>query len=305
MPLRPVTGSDHSIRQAAAIRSTGACTMRRQIPAQMASSMQARLARERNWSTGNDQNSEEAAAGLLENDVAASQSSIGRPRFARLQASIAERDLEWAWRDSPDIARPSAKSERIEAGPAGTGFSARALWLGGIALALLAAGIISAVATLQSSLSLPFETWARLDLLQRADGMPDAMPTMARGTNDLAVAPEGGPMAKAGPVSARDDVMTALAGVVAAHEHGEADAALASPARLEPSPVEVAGLGPILADAAAAEQVAATLAMLSLTTAGVVTGAERLLREPPRPVFKPALLSSLQRDATVRPSSRP
>ena len=305
MPFRRLTGSDRSIRQATATGSTGAFAMRRDAHAHMANSMQARLARERNWSTGHDQSSQKAATGLLENDFANGRARIGRPRFARLHASIAERPLDWAWHASPDIAGLSDKSEQSEAGSAETGFSGRALWLGGLAFALLAAGIISAVATVQSSRPLPFETWARHDLVQRTDGTPDAMATDAMAAGQLAGALDGAPTAKAGPVGARDDVMAALAGVVAAREPGEVDAALASNARLEPFDIHIAGLGPILAGAAAAEQVAVQLAMLSLTTAGGKTGAERLLAEPPRPVFKPALVSSLQPDETVRAPSRP
>ena len=303
MPLRRLTGSDQSIRQAAATQSAGA--MRPEAHAHMANSMQARLARERNWSTGHDQNHQKAATGLLENDFAHGGGRIGRPHFARLHASIAERPLDWAWQHSPDMAKASGQIEQIEGRPAGIGFSTRALWFGGIAFALLAAGIISAVATVQSSRPLPFEAWARLDLLQRADGAPGATASTALGANQLAGAPEGALLAKAGPVAARHDVITALAGVVAAREHGEVDAALASNARLEPSHVEIAGLGPILSGAAAAEQVAASLALLSLTTAGVGTGAERLRAEPPPPVFKPALVFSLQPDETARPPSRP
>jgi hypothetical protein len=305
MPFRRLTGSDDSIRQAAATRSAGAFAMRRAAHAQMANSMQARLARERNWSTGHDHGSQEAASSLLENDVANGGGRIGRPHFARLHASIAERPLDWAWQHSPDIAKASGKSERSEGRPAGTGSSTRALWFGGIAFVLLAAGIISAVATVQSSRPLPFETWARLDLLRRADGTPGATATTALARGQFAGAPEGAPMAKAGPVAARHHVIAALAGVVAAREPGEVDAALASDARLEPSHLEVAGLGPILASAAAAEQVAANFAMLSLITAGVGSGAERLLAEPPRPVFKPALVSSSQPNETAREPSRP
>src|SRR5918994_457927 len=144
MPFRRLTGSDRSIRQATATGSTGAFAMRRDAHAHMANSMQARLARGRNLSTGHDQSSQKAATGLLENDFANGRARIGRPRFARLHASIAERPLDWAWHASPDIAGLSDKSERSEAGSAETGFSGRALWLGGLAFALLPAGVIFA-----------------------------------------------------------------------------------------------------------------------------------------------------------------
>jgi hypothetical protein len=177
------------------------------------------------------------------------------------------------------------------------------LWFGGIAFVLVAAGIISAIATVQSGRPLPFETWAGLALLQHEDGATGAMTTTAGGANQLPGAPEGALRAQPGPIAARHEVIAALAGVVAAHEHGEVDAALVSDASLAPSHVEIPGLGPILASATAAEQVAANLAMLSLTSAGVGTGAERMLAPPPRPVFKPALLSSSQPDETARPPS--
>ena len=90
---------------------------------------------------------------------------------------------------------------------------------------------------------------------------------------------------------------------------GEVDAALALSARLEPSEIEIAILGAILASAAMAEKLAANLPVsrVSLATAGVGTRAERLIPQPHRPVFKPTLVSSSQRepDDAARPPSRP
>jgi hypothetical protein len=115
------------------------------------------------------------------------------------------------------------------------------LWLGGVASGLLAAGLISAVATVQSSRSLPFETWARDDLMHL---MPGATSTNAMVAPQLAGAPERARMV--GPT-------------LPDHQPGEVDAALGSHARLEWSDIVIAGLGPILASAAAAERLATDL----------------------------------------------
>lgn len=305
MPPRRLTGSDDSLWHAAAARSAGVIAVPRAAHADMTNSMQARLAHERNWSTGQPHHSHTAATGLPENDFANGGGHIGRPHFAKLQASLAERPLDWAWQDPPDMAKAAGTSERSDGTPAATGFSARALWFGGIAFVLLAAGIIAAVATVQSSRPLPFGTWAGLDLPQDADGAPGAMTTTAAAPGPFADAREGTLRAEVGPGVARHDAIAALAGVVAAGEHAEVDAALVPDAGLAPSHVEIPGLGPILGSATAAEQVAANLARLSLTTAGIGTGTERPLAKPPRPVFKPAAVRSLQPDETAPPRPRP
>jgi hypothetical protein len=225
-----------------------------------------------------------------------------------LHASIAERQLDWAWQQCPDAALRSDESERREVEHAGQGFSARALWLGGVAFALLAAGIIAALATVQSSRPLPFETWARGDLMQRAGEMPGTMPRGATAAGQPAGAPEGALIGRSiaalvEPVAPRPEPVATPASA----SPGEVDAALALDARLEPSEIEIALLGAILASAATAEKLAANLPLsrVSLATAGVGTRAGRLIPEPPRPVFKPTLVSSSQRkpdDAAYAPS---
>jgi hypothetical protein len=273
MPRRGLTGSDHPIRPPAAIRPPSAMAVRGNVHAHMAASVQAHRGREQNWSAGYERNRHEAATGSRDNGVADGRARRGRPQFARLHASIAERQLDWAWHNSPDTAKASAERERAEAKSADTGPSARASWLGGIAFALLAGGIIAAVATIQSSRPLPFETWARDDLMQRADGVPGRMPTNGTAAA-LIVAP------------------TAADG-----QRGEVDAALGSHARLQPSDIDIAGLGPILATAAVAERLAADPPSPHgwVSTAGVETRAGPLLPEPPRPVFKPAPTSPSER----------
>jgi hypothetical protein len=73
--------------------------------------------------------------------------------------------------------------------------------------------------------------------------------------------------------------------------------------------IVIAGLGPILASAAAAERLAADLRLppASVPRAKIGRGAERVLHEPPRPVFKRMLvsLSPGELDLLARPPSRP
>ena len=268
MSFRRLTGSDHSIPRAATTRASGAA-IRRDAHAQMARSIQAQLTREQDWPARHEGDRQAAGIGSLENDVAARGAPIEGPCFARLHASIAERKLDWAWQNGLDTAKLSGESEQPEARRADTGISARAVWLGGIACALLAAGIISALATFQSNRPLPFETWARRDLMQRTDGMPGR--TAAEG------------------------------------ERGEADAALAVEARLEPSDLDLAGLGPILATASAAKEFAAGLPARSRADAVVGTGAARPLPGLRRSMLRPMLVSSspLHSDEAMRLRSRP
>src|SRR5918995_6310878 len=185
MSLRRLTGSDHSVRQAAAARSSGAVAIRRDAHAHMANSIRAHLVHEQNWPARHERDHHETATGLPDNDLPTCCARIERPRFDRLRASIAERQLDWAWHNSPDTANHLAESEPSGAKPTDTGVPRRAMWLGGIAFALLAAGVISAVAMIQSSRPLPFETWAR-DL----GGMPGTTSTAAMVARQLAGAPE-------------------------------------------------------------------------------------------------------------------
>jgi hypothetical protein len=291
MPFRRPSGSYDSIRPAAA-RSSGAVPMRRDAHAQAAEPIQAYLAGERKWPATNERDRGEAATGLPENEVAGGRTRIERPRFARLHASIAEQQFDWAWQQCPDAALTSGESERSEASPTGTGFSARALWLGGIAFALLAAGMIWALAMVHSGRPLPFETWARRDLMQRADGMPMAP------RHDAIAALVGVGAARPEPVAAP---------AFADHLPAEIDAALGAPGRVASSDVDIAGVGPILASAAAAEELAADLPMRALPGAVVGIRAERLLPGPPRPVFKPTLVSSSHGNSEqpARPATMP
>jgi hypothetical protein len=288
MPFRRPSGSDHSIRQA---RSSGAGANRRDARAQMTESIGAHLACDQNWPATHRRDRRRAAAELLEDDVAAGCARIGRPTFARLQASIAEQQLDWAWQPSSDSATPRGERERSGARITDAGVSTRALWLGGILFVLVAAGVIAAVATVQSSLPVPFETWARRDLMQRADG-------------SAAVPPYDTTAGLAGVGTARPESVPAPA--VAEHVPAEIDAALGAPGRLEPSDIDIAGVGPILGSAATAKEFAARLATGSLPGVMIASRGGRLLPGPPRPAFKPTLVSSRgEPEEPARPATMP
>jgi hypothetical protein len=284
MSLGRLTGSHDSVQRTGATRSSAAFAARRGAHAPMTNSILARVAREQKWPAGHEREPQEGAAGPPENHGAADACS-GRPRFARLRAAIAERQLDWGWHNSFDSKRAQDESERSAAKSAETGLSARKLWVGGIAFALLAAALISAVASVQSG-RLPFEAWARGDLMQLAGVVPGAVPPGPRVAHRVAGLRERALM---------------VAPPAADRAGEEVDAALASQHQ-ERADVEVAILGPILASAAAAARLAADLPVP--TTAA---RAERLLFEPPRPLLKPTLVSSFQpeSDATTRRRSRP
>lgn len=316
MSLRRLTGSHHSSRHAAVSPAWGAFAARRQAHSQMTDSIQAYPPREQNGSARHQQQRQGDAGRLPENRAATNGAYIDRPCFPRLHASIAERQLDWGWQQCPDSASPSGESLRNEPGSAGKGLSARALWLGGVAFALLAAGMISALATFQSSRPLPFEAWARSDLIQRAGSMPGAMARDAIARGHFVGAPESELTGRAGhdPIAALLESGAARGGAAATpasasadREPADADAALASDARLEPFDLEVAVLGPILASAATADKLAVNLAVSrpSRSTAGIHD--QGLLPEPPRPVFKPTLVSSSSREPVeaARPRPRP
>jgi hypothetical protein len=290
MSLRHLTGSDDSVQHAPAARASPYGPM---PTAQMANSIQAHLVHKQNGPARHKREHHETATGLPDKDLATGSARIERPRFDRVRASIAERQLAWAWHHSPDTASHLAESEPSGGKPTDTRLLRRAMWLSGIALALLAAGVISAAAMIQSSRPLPFETWAR-DLRQLAGGMPDITSTIAMVARQLAAPPE----------SAR-----VVAPTLPDHEPGEGDAALRSHVRLEQSDIVIAGLGPILASAATAERLAADLRLppAPVPPAKLGTGAERVLHEPPRPVFKPMLvsLSPGELDVPPRPPSGP
>jgi hypothetical protein len=260
MPYRRLTGSEYATPQAVATRSSGTLAIPRISDLHAVTPTQPYLRREQNWSARQERPQQDAASRRRENDVAVGRARAERPRFARVQASIAERPSEWAWQYSREIARPSGKDGRIAATPAAAGASARALWFAGGTLVLLAAGAIAAVAMVQSSRPLPFETWARRDLMQGTGAMPDLASSAAS-------------------LPAAD------------HERGAADASLASDTGMAPPEVEIAALGPILASATAALEVTARLpAPPAEPAAGAVQVSDAgPLRPPPRPVFKPSL----------------
>lgn len=278
MSVRRRPGSEHSIRHAAGTGTSGIVALRRDADVRTPDPVQPQPARGGTWSGRDEPYPQDTAAGLLGHDVAAGRPPSGGLRFARLHAALAERQLDWAWQNCADAEGPPDDTRRSGARRADAGLAARALWLGGIAFALLAAGIISAVAALQSSRPLPFETWARADLTRRADGMPGATPT-----DGMAVA-------------------LAMAPTAAERDPGEVDAALGPHVRLEPSDLEIAGLGPILASAAGAEELAANLPAPPVQAAPVGSRAERLPPGPPRPVFKPMLSSSYGEPEEAVPS---
>jgi hypothetical protein len=215
----------------------------------------------------------------LENHLAGGRAPRTRPRFARLHASIAECPMEWARQAPPSVVIHPREQAGIAAKLVNAGFSARMPWLGGVALALLTAGVIWAVATVQSGRSLP------------GGG--------ARSAGTLLAAHEAG-AAQPGPAEA-----PAFAG--AGRERG-ASAARFAPAGSE-SGVEIALLGPVLASAGEAEEVSARLPMGTAAAPGAAVGARvaHLLHDPPRPVLKPTLVSLLHAGSPrrARPTSRP
>jgi hypothetical protein len=292
-----------------ATRAAGAFAVRPSVRACPTDSTQSHLTHERTWSVRHERVRPEAAI-LLENAVAAGRTRRERPRFARLHASIAERPLEWDWQHSPDNARPPGQRERI-ARPANAGLAAGGLGLAGVGFVLLAIGVISAVATVQSSRPLPFETWARHDLMQGAGDLAGGTSTDAMGAGQFA----SPPMIGGESVAAQYDSTAALrpgaaaASIAAAVEREPADAALAWESGRESPEVDIAALGPILASAAAAAKLAAEWPLPPTTVAQAVpeSPSEGLLLEPPRPVFKPTLVFSYQpeADAPARPRSRP
>jgi hypothetical protein len=215
----------------------------------------------------------------LDQELAAHRARHERPRFARLHASIIERQSDWGWQNSFDGEPAAGDVGRLAAPQAETGLSARQLWFGGIAFALLAAGAISALATVQSGLLLQVETWARGDLAQRAT-IPGALPRDAAMADWMGGAPERARL---------------IARPAPDRQGGEIDAALASHPGGQPPDVDIAVLGPILSSAAAAARLAADWPVPPLAAqAGADGRSEGPLREPPRPVLKPTLLSSFR-----------
>jgi hypothetical protein len=263
MPYRRLTGTEYATPQAGASRSSGTLAMQRHPDGHAASPTPPYLRREQNWSV-QERYHQDAAGRRLEDDVVIGRTRTGRPRFARVQASIAERPSEWAWQYSREIAGPSAQRGRVAPRPADAGMSTRALWLGGGALILLASGVIAAIAMVQSSRPVPFETWAQRDLMHD----PGAVPDLASSAASISDAAD--------------------------RQRGAADAGLAPETGVSSPEVEIAALGPILASATAAEEVTARLPLPAAAPAAVAAEASdpRPLRAPPRPVFKPPLMTS-------------
>ena len=278
MPYRRPVASDFSIAQAAGTRSSGALAVRRHAPVDPEDAAQTDAQREPNRSMRHEGDQPEAVPGPLENHVAGGRARRTRPRFARLHASIAECPMEWARQDPPSVVIHPGEQAGIAAKLVNAGFSPRRHWLGGVAFALLAAGVIWAVAAIQSGRSLP------------GGG--------ARSAGTLMAAHEPG-AAQPGPAEA-----PASAG--AGRERG-ASAAGFAPAGSE-SGVEIALLGPVLASAGEAEEVSARLPMGTAVAPAAAVGARvaRLLHDPPRPILKPTLVSLLDAGSPrrARPTSR-
>ena len=267
MPYRRPIGSDRSISPAAGPRSSGAPTMQRSVP-RPANATQTQPRRQPNRSVQYERNQPEAATSLLENDVGCSRAQMRRPRFAKLNASIAECPMEWAWQHPPSVVTDPVERGRSVGNPASAGLFARQPWLGGVAFALLAAGVISAVATVQSGGLLP------------AGEVPTAR-TLTAGHEPGA----DRPAPAAAPGSAQ-----------AGRERGATNTTVA-PAGAARA-VEIALLGPVLASAGEAEEVNAKLPMrtAAVRAAAIEARVAHLLREPPRPVFKPTHVSSADTD---------
>jgi hypothetical protein len=206
-----------------------------------------------------DRSEPDAQPPLREVGIAGGRACRGRPGFARLQASLAAAPMDWACQYPPSVVTdPSGRAASV-AKLLNAGLSARAPWLGGVAAGLVAAGVIAIVATVQSDRSPPAGE-AR---------SPEPVTTLAGPAEGLVPAAAGRARGAADPTAASD---------------GSAPA------------VEIALLGPVLASAGEAEQVSARLPARIAAVWSAETRGAHLLHEPPRPAFKPTLVSAADRD---------
>jgi hypothetical protein len=273
MPFRRPVGSDRSISPALGTQSSGALAMRPNAPVATANAAQTGPQPEPDRSLQHERSQPGAATSPLGNDVGGGRAHARRPRFARLHASIAESPMEWAWQHPPSVVIHPGEKVRSVGNLLSAGRFARRPWFGGVAFAALAAGVISTVAVVQSGRSPP------------AGKVPP--PTTVTAAHEPGAQLPGPPEA---PVAAQ-----------VGPERGAIDPASAT-ASSTPA-LEIALLGPVLASAGEAEEVAAKLPMRSAAVhaAPAEARAARLLREPPRPVFKPTFVSSMDGD---RPGAR-
>jgi hypothetical protein len=144
MPLCRLTDSDDSIEGPAATRSAFAVPGRY---AQVHLALPKHLEPEQKGAALEHRRSRPGIAGPHDNGLAADGARIERPRFSRLHASIIERQSDWAWQNSFANTQAPCAHERTAASRPEVGLSGAKLWFGGIALALLTAGVISGVAT--------------------------------------------------------------------------------------------------------------------------------------------------------------
>jgi hypothetical protein len=273
MPFRRPIGSDRSISPAVGTQSSGAFAMRPNAPVATANAAQTDPQPEPDRSLQHERSQPGAATRALENHVDSGRAHARRSRFARLHALIAESPMEWAWQHPPSVVIDPGEKVRSAGNLLNAGRFARRPWLGGVALAMLAAGVISTVAVVQSGRSPP-----------AGEVPPPAKVTAAHEPGaHLPGPPEAPVAAPVGP------------------ERGAIDPA--SPAASSAPALDIALLGPVLASAGEAAEVAAKLPMRT-AAAHAEARAARLLREPPRPVFKPTLVSSMDADrrgARARP----
>jgi hypothetical protein len=262
MTHRRPLGSDRAPSPAVGTRSSGALTVRRnaRIPS---NPTQTQERRGPDRPVAHDPSQPDAQAPLLEAGIAGGRARRGRPGFARLHASIAATPMEWACQYPPSVVTdPRGRAASVTA-LLNAGLSARAPWLGGVAAALLAAGVVAVIVTVQSGRPLPAgeapSPQPITALAGSAEGLVSATADRARGATDPAAAPDG-----------------------------------SAPA------VEIALLGPVLASAGEAEEVSARMPARPAPLWSAAADA-RLLHEPPRPVFKPTLVSAADGD---RPALR-